>query len=153
MSLIDADELIRCMDKRYNEKKDIVPNNLAEGFAQMERLIKEQPTAYDINEVIERLKEKSIPVLDEDEHVVPESNVQETYEIEMVALSDAIDIIQAGSKTNSGNNGNIAEYSVKEAAYNQAIDDFTNGVKEILEDNMIYNMDCIDTLAKQLRKD
>lgn len=148
MRLIDADELIRCMDKRYNEKKDIVPNNLAEGFAQMERLIKEQPTAYDINEVIGRLKEKSIPVLDEDEHVVPESNVQETYEIEMVALSDAIDIIQADSKTNSGNNRNIAEYSVKEAAYNQAIDDFVNGVKEILEDNIVYNMDCIDTLAK-----
>lgn len=119
----------------------------------MERLIKEQPTAYDINGVIGRLKEKSIPVLDEDEHVVPESNVQETYEIEMVALSDAIDIIQVNSKTNSGNNKNIAEYSVKEAAYNQAIDDFANGVKEILEDNMIYNMDCIDTLVKQLRKD
>lgn len=35
---------------------------------------------------------------------------------------------------------------------NQAIDDFANGVKEIMEDNMIYNMDCIDTLVKQLRK-
>lgn len=57
MRLIDADALIEAMDKRYNEKKDIVPNNLAEGFMQMEKLIKEQPTAYDVEGVIKELKQ------------------------------------------------------------------------------------------------
>ena len=57
MRLIDADALIEAMDKRYNEKKDIVPNNLAEGFMQMEKLIKEQPTAYDIEKVVDVVRE------------------------------------------------------------------------------------------------
>ena len=48
---IDADALIEAMDKRYKEKKDIVPNNLAEGFVQMERLIREQPTAFNMDAV------------------------------------------------------------------------------------------------------
>ena len=43
MRLIDADLLLSVMDKRFKEKKDIVPNNLAEGFMQMEKLI---GTAY-----------------------------------------------------------------------------------------------------------
>lgn len=34
---------------------------------------------------------------------------------------------------------------------NKAIYDFTYGVKQILEDNSIYNMDCIYTLAEQLK--
>lgn len=35
-------------------------------------------------------------------------------------------------------------------AYNQALEDMQKGIKEILEDNAIYNIDCIDTLVKQL---
>ena len=38
--------------------------------------------------ILERLEEKAIPVLDEDEHIIPESNIREPYEIERVALSD-----------------------------------------------------------------
>lgn len=53
MRLIDADLLLSSIDKRYNEKVNIVPDNLAEGFVQMEKLIKEQPTAFDIDKVVE----------------------------------------------------------------------------------------------------
>lgn len=56
MRLIDADLLLSSIDKRYNEKVNIAPDNLAEGFDQMEKLIKEQPTAYDIDGVVEQLK-------------------------------------------------------------------------------------------------
>ena len=56
--LIDADELISVMDKRYKEKNGNVPDNLAEGFMQMEKLIKEQPTAYDVDKVIAELEEQ-----------------------------------------------------------------------------------------------
>ena len=55
-SLGDADLLLPQIGNRYDEKKDIVPDNLAEGFVQMEKLIKEQPTAYDVDKVVEKLK-------------------------------------------------------------------------------------------------
>lgn len=48
------------------------------------------------------------------------------------------------------NCGCIDEIAYKDG-YNKAIDDFVNGIKEILEDNSIYNMDCIYTLAEQLK--
>lgn len=35
---------------------------------------------------------------------------------------------------------------------NEAIDEMVNGIREILECNAIYNIDCISTLAEQLRK-
>ena len=57
MRLIDADLLLPQIGNRYDEKKDIVPDNLAEGFVQMEKLIKEQPTAYDVDKVVEQLEE------------------------------------------------------------------------------------------------
>lgn len=56
MRLIDADLLLSQIGNRYDEKKDIVPDNLAEGFVQMEKLIKEQPTAYDVDKVVEQLE-------------------------------------------------------------------------------------------------
>ncbi len=56
MRLIDADLLLSQIGNRYDEKKDIVPDNLAEGFVQMEKLIKEQPTAYDVDKVVEHLE-------------------------------------------------------------------------------------------------
>lgn len=56
MILIDADLLLSQIGNRYDEKKDIVPDNLAEGFVQMEKLIKEQPTAYDVDKVVEHLE-------------------------------------------------------------------------------------------------
>lgn len=41
--LIDMDILLKSMDKRYKEKEPIAPDNLAEGFMQMDKLIREQP--------------------------------------------------------------------------------------------------------------
>ena len=55
--LIDADKLINVMNDRYNEKVNNVPDNLAEGFMQMEKLIKEQPTVFDVDKVCRKLNE------------------------------------------------------------------------------------------------
>ena len=53
--------------------------------------------------ILKQLEEKAIPVLNEDEHIIPESNVKEPYEIEMVALSDIKKTIQEVAKEyNSG---------------------------------------------------
>ena len=48
----------------------------------------------EFEKILERLEEKTIPVLDEDEHIIPESNIREPYEIGMVALSDVNKIVQ-----------------------------------------------------------
>ena len=39
-----------------------------------------------------------------------------------------------------------------EDLYDKGIDNFKEGIKEILEDNAIYNMDSINTLAEQLKE-
>ena len=61
--LISRKALLDAMDKRYNVKKNIVPNNLAEGFMQMEKLIKEQPTAYDVEKVEREVKDYFIDII------------------------------------------------------------------------------------------
>lgn len=64
MRLIDVDALIDAMDKRYKEKSGIVPDNLAEGFLQMEKLIGEQPTAYDVEKVVAELESEKFDLED-----------------------------------------------------------------------------------------
>lgn len=56
--LISRRTLLDSMDKRYKEKNGIVQDNLAEGFIQMEKLIKEQPTAYDVDKVAKQLEKE-----------------------------------------------------------------------------------------------
>lgn len=87
MRLIDADELLGKMDERYKAKEPIVSNTLAEGFVQMEKLIKEQPTAYDIDKVVEELKNQ-MPFC-------PTNSFTEGAES---ALLDAIEIVKQGLK-------------------------------------------------------
>lgn len=57
MGLIDADALIKAIDPMYRAKRDIVADTFAQGCMQFEKLIKQQPTAYDVNKVIEQLEE------------------------------------------------------------------------------------------------
>ena len=87
--LISRQALLDAMDKRYKEKKDIVPNNLAEGFMQMEKLIKEQPTAYDVEKVVAELEE--LPTL---EFGVSLLNA-EKY-VKLSELKEKIDIVRKG---------------------------------------------------------
>lgn len=49
--LISRSALLKAMDERYKEKSKIVPDNLAEDFMQMEKLIKEQPTVCNVQQV------------------------------------------------------------------------------------------------------
>ena len=90
MRLIDADEL------KKNLKSVTLSNGTLLNTNAVLLLLDKYPTAYDVDAVVERLEKKAIPVEDEDEHVMPESNIHETYEIKMVALSDAIEIVKAG---------------------------------------------------------
>ena len=62
--LISRKALLGSMDKRYKEKCSVVQDNLAEGFMQMEKLIKEQPTAYDVDKVVEQLEKRYMEMVD-----------------------------------------------------------------------------------------
>ena len=87
MRIIDADILL-------DEIKNKMPVCSARGV--FRAFIEEQPIAFDINNIIKEFKEKAIPVLDEDEHIIPESNIAEAYEVKMITLSDAIEILERG---------------------------------------------------------
>lgn len=87
--LISRSALLDEMDKRYNKKKDIVPNNLAEGFMQMENLIKEQPTAYDTEKVVENLASNSRFIDDINEHNIKCISC-------VIGQKTAIDIVRKG---------------------------------------------------------
>lgn len=97
MRLIDADKLIECMSSRYNEKKDIVSDNLAEGFMQIEKLIKEQPTAYDVDKVVEELnKIKKYNLNLADMMIDIQENGTNRH---FICLEDAIEIVKAGGNS------------------------------------------------------
>lgn len=70
------------------------------------------------------------------------------YMEETSIIEDALDMYYEKLKEDK-----IKKYcSIKNReVYNQAIDDFTDGINEILKDNAIYNMDCINTLVNQLK--
>ena len=89
MRLIDADALLNAIDKRYQEKEGVVPDNLAEGFMQMEKLIKEQPTAYDVEKVVEQIHGYFKSVIDKSD--------SENAPLEVLDYNKAIcDIVRGG---------------------------------------------------------
>lgn len=56
--LIERNLLLSKISGRYDEKHDIVPDNLAEGFVQVEKLIKEQPVAFKVDEMLNYLADQ-----------------------------------------------------------------------------------------------
>lgn len=74
MRLIDADKLRKQIHCDYSDDLGILEK------------IDEQPTAYDVNKVVERLEEEKHNISLQDEEL----------EIRIEALDDAIDIIKAG---------------------------------------------------------
>lgn len=92
--LIDADALIEEMKKeqesgKYDENTIIVSDCFI-------RILNGQPTAYDVEKVVAELEEHLLVVEMEDEHIISESNVEEYFELDVVAMSDAIDIVRRG---------------------------------------------------------
>lgn len=98
MRLIDADLLLSSIDKRYNEKVNIVPDNLAEGFVQMEKLIKEQPTSYDTDKIVKQIE--NIEVSKDSNGVVNGCNqgICRSDDCLKCLKKKVIEIIKAGGK-------------------------------------------------------
>ena len=84
MRLIDADSICGC-------GKYIKTNEKFEPYIMIDDLVKlldEQPTAYDVDEVVEQLKES-------DQCVCLSNDELEVYKF---AINDAIEIVKAGVK-------------------------------------------------------
>ena len=96
MRLVDADKLNYYCNFEGDCSGNISQCQECANYILDYRDIKDLPTAYDVDKVVEQIKMIAIPVLDEDEHVVPESNIHEACEIAMVALSNTIEIVKGG---------------------------------------------------------
>ena len=83
MRLVDADALIDRLNERKSREQGI--RNIAD-ILRVKSFIEEQPTAYDIDKVVEELEEKKQNALEVEESI-KEYNV----------WNDAIEIVKQGS--------------------------------------------------------
>ena len=97
--LIDADVLLEAMEEYIeydtfdNYKEEPIINI---SFETLEEIVEEQPTVYDVEKVVAELEEHLLVVELEDEHIVPESDVEEYFELNVIAMNDAIEIVKRG---------------------------------------------------------
>lgn len=89
MKLIDADEFIK---KFSYAKANTVEENMM--CATVRRMVKEQPTAYDVDKVVKQLDEKSFFVATSKEFY---DNPQDGKNVsDVIEISDAIEIVKGG---------------------------------------------------------
>lgn len=98
--LISRKAVLEIMREQYKKNSAIAKVNLAGGFIQMENLIKEQPTAYDVDKVIERLKEVEKETLLKTEEFYKDLNLspQEIFAAsnsELAMIGNCIDIVKS----------------------------------------------------------
>ena len=95
--LIDADALIVRL-----RNESVIPFSIRllkdehRWFIKLEDMIKTQPTAYDVERVVAELEKQLLVVEIEDEHIVPESDVDEYFELDVVPMVDAREIVRKG---------------------------------------------------------
>ena len=58
----------------------------------------ESKPAYNVEKVCEQLGEKSFDIEVEDEHIIPESNMRETFNVSVIGIDSAIEIVRNGGK-------------------------------------------------------
>lgn len=87
MRLIDADTLQEHFEKVKKESERII--DIAQIIG-VQAVIDSQPTAYDVDKVVERLEVNSTFVQTDDEDIVDDEAV--------VMLDDAIEIVKSGGK-------------------------------------------------------
>lgn len=99
MRLIDAELLLLRISDRYDAKKNIVPDNLAEGFVQMEKLIKEQPTSFDAENIIKQLEKERDSSYEDYENYAEKHNMDVALDdLFCRGLDRAIEIVKRGGR-------------------------------------------------------
>lgn len=106
-----------------------------------------------IDEIIEQIKQTTVHLYDiyrDPLLSIYASVIEAEYVYYVNFIKQVIDLLEELKKRRDEDYGYLAD-TYETIGYNKGIDDFTHSVKEILEDNSIYNMDCIYTLAEQLK--
>lgn len=107
MRLIDADKVIEHLEKVVKDNPHFVNAAYIRG---MQEVIKEQPTAYDVDKVVEQLEKYS----NADE-------AEQLGTIPVVELTDAIEIVKAGYDTKN---------NPRREAYLKALEDYHDSVQD-----------------------
>ena len=104
--LISREALIKAMEKKYDivEATGMYPTGLSEAFIITEKIIREQPTAYSVDKVVEQLEEKQQLYIgykneiDTNEMSRDEQDRLYLYDGYDYGYLDAIDIVRGGWK-------------------------------------------------------
>lgn len=124
MKLIDSEKLLAAMSARYDEKKHNVPDTLAEGFMQMDKLIHEQDVV-NVEEIRADAEKEYNAQLEEwkTEHT------EALYRAEMKGRADAIEEVK--SKMISFHTDAIFQYGADIIeAKSDAFDELKDWLKE-----------------------
>lgn len=107
MRLIDADKVIERLEKIIKDNSYFVDTRYIRG---VQEVIKEQPTAYDIDKVVEQLETYSNTTEAEQLGTIP-----------VIELVDAIEIVKAGNDTKD---------NPRREAYLKALEDYHDSVQD-----------------------
>lgn len=87
--LISRSEMIKAIEEHYiNLTNDNVPRSIPDFYSEMQKLVYNQPTAFDTERVVEQLEERKGNVF-----IDGKKMYQEDYFID---IDDAIDIVKKG---------------------------------------------------------
>ena len=91
--LISRKALIKAMEKKYDiaEATGMYPTGLSEAFIITERIINEQATAYDVEKVVEQIKEVSYEAREWNDKT-------QSFNLRMIEEDEAIEIVKGGGK-------------------------------------------------------
>lgn len=99
--LISRSALIEALEKHYNGLTyENVPTSIADFYCEMEKLIKNQPTAYSVEDVVAELKDKA----EEHRNIAFDmeakgfSGIADKQYAKQLACINAIEIIRNGGK-------------------------------------------------------
>lgn len=101
MRLIDADKVIECLEKIIKDNSYFVDTRYIRG---VQEVIKEQPTAYDIDKIVETLKE-----------------LRDRFDEKDFAIRGVIEIAKAGNDTKN---------NLRREAYLKALEDYHDSVQD-----------------------
>ena len=103
MRLIDADKLIEELKSAQlciaglRCHKSFLGQTMTRYEKFIIKTIEEQPTAFDVDKVLEKLKEVQFTA-ELEEYILAETNVTELFETQVVQLDEAIEIVKAGGR-------------------------------------------------------
>ena len=149
--LISRSELIKELNKYCGSQRYLVSENIRE-------IINNQPTAYDIDKVVEELEERTDFLKDCTKYGNKNAKQQDkSYSAMMMyevadLVDDLIEIVKQGIEDIPSESG-VLPKDVYSAGYNKDLEDFKEAIdKEDREEPLVLDMFEIEEIAEKLKK-